>query len=563
MKPKLISFKFTKKQEESKGKTSKSKKNYENIFNDILSGIKKPKNTELDSKDNIRAINCNNQKKNKIKFIEKVEQLSLNEINNKIDDKNIQKDNEICITDTSGKCIDKNIINDYINKSNDELNKINLKLKEKYSTENNPIEKELIPYIKEKESKSSIKDKQQNYIKSVKAMDNKNHQTQKNKLQLKRTVLNKPKKIEQNNNKGKSHKFKIIRSITSNGKINKTFRPKKKESVNNINEQKNKKNKLYEKKQPLTKTNNLINNNNIKKNRQYNIMNKITITNDNIEEKKNYKDYISIKNTIKKKKYILNNTNSNINININITNINDKNTKKDPSYPSRVNSTPLISDLINESNYNSSITTVNIINNNGIPKKISSNKCRLLFHNNANKKNSKYFSKINPQGVKIESININLGEDEPVAKDLKKNKFKFKKNLKKNIIHQNSNIDLDSLNNNSNIYEGNDTQSEYEHFRDMGDFLSSKSLTNYSCKSGFTGSRKLRSLNRERDKIKMMNNLKNNENKIDKIENKLINIVNKFHEDNNSIISTKKKKKKFNFSMKKNIIKNKNYYTLN
>ena len=292
-------------------------------------------------------------------------------------------------------------------------------------------------------------------------------------------------------------------------------------------------------------------------------MNKITITNDNIEEKKNYKDYISIKNTIKKKKYILNNTNSNINININITNINDKNTKKDPSYPSRVNSTPLISDLINESNYNSSITTVNIINNNGIPKKISSNKCHLLFHNNANKKNSQYFSKINPQGVKIESININLGEDEPVAKDLKKNKFKFKKNLKKNIIHQNSNIDLDSLNNNSNIYEGNDTQSEYEHFRDMGDFLSSKSLTNYSCKSGFTGSRKLRSLNRERDKIKMMNNLKNNENKIDKIENKLINIVNKFHEDNNSIISTKKKKKKFNFSMKKNIIKNKNYYTLN
>ena len=45
MKPKLISFKFTKKQEESKGKTSKSKKNYENIFNDILSGIKKPKNS--------------------------------------------------------------------------------------------------------------------------------------------------------------------------------------------------------------------------------------------------------------------------------------------------------------------------------------------------------------------------------------------------------------------------------------------------------------------------------------------------------------------------------------
>ena len=71
--------------------------------------------------------------------------------------------------------------------------------------------------------------------------------------------------------------------------------------------------------------------------------------------------------------------------------------------------------------------------------------------------------------------------------------------------------------------------SEYEHFLDKEDFLSNKSSTSYSCKSGFTVARKLRSLNRERDKFKMMNNLKNSEkNKIDKIEDKLINIVNQF-----------------------------------
>ena len=35
MKPKIVSFKFTKKQPETKGKPTKTKKNYENIFNDI------------------------------------------------------------------------------------------------------------------------------------------------------------------------------------------------------------------------------------------------------------------------------------------------------------------------------------------------------------------------------------------------------------------------------------------------------------------------------------------------------------------------------------------------
>ena len=116
-----------------------------------------------------------------------------------------------------------------------------------------------------------------------------------------------------------------------------------------------------------------------------------------------------------------------------------------------------------------------------------------------------------------------------------KHKYKFKKNLKKNNYFQNY----------KNYLENNDKEarSEYEHFFDREDYLSNKSSTSYSCKSGFTVTRKLRSLNRERDKIKMMNNLKNSEkNNIDKIEDKLINIVNKFHKDNSMNKINKKRR---------------------
>ena len=61
--------------------------------------------------------------------------------------------------------------------------------------------------------------------------------------------------------------------------------------------------------------------------------------------------------------------------------------------------------------------------------------------------------------------------------------------------------------------------------------------------------RKLRSLSRERDKFKMMNNLKNfDKNKMDKIEDKLMNIVNKFHKDN--VINNMNKKRRSNIIMK-------------
>ena len=70
MKPKIVSFKFTKKQTETKGNPSKTKKNYENIFNDILSGKKLEKNSKYSSQnDNKEQKSSIINKKNKIKFI--------------------------------------------------------------------------------------------------------------------------------------------------------------------------------------------------------------------------------------------------------------------------------------------------------------------------------------------------------------------------------------------------------------------------------------------------------------------------------------------------------------
>ena len=69
MKPKTSPYKFTKKQKEPKGKALKSKKNYENIFNDILSGVKS---------DNSK------KGKNKIKLISKMDTTNSNNVSNLI-----------------------------------------------------------------------------------------------------------------------------------------------------------------------------------------------------------------------------------------------------------------------------------------------------------------------------------------------------------------------------------------------------------------------------------------------------------------------------------------------
>ena len=61
MKPKLVSFKFTKKHQENKGKIKSAKKNYENIFNDILSGTRPEKKINASNKkgkSRIKVYNC-------------------------------------------------------------------------------------------------------------------------------------------------------------------------------------------------------------------------------------------------------------------------------------------------------------------------------------------------------------------------------------------------------------------------------------------------------------------------------------------------------------------------
>ena len=548
MKPKLVSFKFTKKLPEAKGKTKKSQKNYENIFNDILSGTKsEQKSMPTTKRENRTEKSQITSKKNKIKYILKLETINLQDDIKSIPKKNFlteeyEKNNDIEQIKSKTDKVEINKENDIkhqnfidyylMDKSIDKnIHKAKIERKDKLKTESSDKELNRLLIKKHKEHTLNKTDQLSNHIKCIKTMNNK-------------TNLNTNKRGSINLKKNEENLCKIKYSYTNklDNKsliINKNKENKKERKFG----EKNKKFKKIEKKTFHQKTKNLICNS--KKDRLYNkTVDKIKInTNDNDNNKEvNYKDYISINDNIKKKRLILNNTNSNINININITNINDKNIKKDiNSYSKRK-----IPHLNTENNYKSNITTVNIINNNNISKKLASNDYRLLFYNYSNKKYLPHQTKITPQGIKIESIDINLNEEEqnPV---IKTHKFKFKKNLKKNSY----------LNNGKNFIDNNEkeTRSEYEHFLDREDYWSNKSSTSYSCRSGFTVTRKLRSLNRERDKIKMMNNLKNSEkNNIDKIEDKLINIVNKFHKDN-SLNKINKKRKSTNIIK----LKNKNY----
>ena len=550
MRPKIVPFKFRKKHTETKGKITKSKKNYENIFNDILSGTKPEKHLKPNTKRETRDQNNSNiNKKNKIKFISKLQTINLNDESNQISKNkflteeneknntqelnnttkknkiNINSDPKINITDNKDNEKDKNIIDELLNKSIERKN--NKKGKdgviEQFRVENNKTTaNEIIIFLNEKNKSSNLysNSKKHNYIKCVKTMKN-NNKSNKNTKKCNKSLPKKDYQFERSPSKTNNVKNKIKQKkfdkIKENGPKSKNNTLKKFEQKRDIS---------------IRKADDLIYNN--KKIRVYNnTVDKITITNDSSKDN-NFKDSISINNTIKNKRLILNNTNSNINININITNINDKNNKKEKSVSSKRKQ----SGLNTENNYNNNITTVNIINNNGNNKKISSNDYRLLFFNHSNKKYLPHQTKLNSKGIKIESIDINLNEEDLPINN-KKQKYKFKRNLKKNNYYQNYKNVLDTN-------EIKETQSEYEHFNDKEDFWSNKSSTGYSCKSGFTVARKFRSLNRERDKIKMLNNLKNpGNNKIDKIEDKLINIVNKFHKEN-SINKMNRKRKGIN-----------------
>ena len=543
MKPKIVPFKFTKKQIELKGKSKISKKNYENIFNDILSGKKQAKNPKPTvKKENLEQNYSNIAKKNKIKFIAKLEKIDLScELNDNAKNTNLSKFQEqtslrednncythfemnnkainFCTTENKENIENKNIIDDYLMKNSIVKNKkkATIEIKEKFNTVNNRAkEKELISFLDKKEKSytqyNNNKNKH-NFIKCVKTMNDNSLAYKNRKKESSNSVLKNDYSYKRN--------FSNINRFKT-----KSFKQNNNNKENKLMEKVNKMNKLEKnRKQSFPKTNNTQNY--IRKNKDYKVVRKITITNDNNKEVK-YKDYISIKNTIQKKRLILNNTNSNINININITNINDKNHKKE-SVPS---SKRKKSDN-NEDNYNSNITTVNIINNNNISKNLKSNDYQLLFNNNSKRKFQPFQTKISSKGIKIESIDINLNEEEQ-SSSKKKRKFKFKKNIKKNKNYQNNILEQK---------EKLEAQSEYGHILDLDDFWSNKSSTSFSCKSGFTASRKIRSLNRERDKFKMLNNLKNWENnKIAKIEDKLKNIVNKFHNDsNNNTINERRK----------------------
>ena len=570
MKTKILYFKFTKKNLETHERNCKSKKNYENIFNNILNGDK------LDNINEYKNNNIDNKKfppkKNKIKCISKIndignqESINTNGAKRKEENKkeNINKNPNENISFKPKKSLKtennitskekKGLINEYDSKSITEVTKhIKIDLIHPF-TNSNKNEKEIL------NTNYSTQENKKNIINLGSKEKDKEKKT-KNKIARKNNVTKLPqvKKVkESNKTKSKIKKIKKKSKVIVNNikkyelsQIENDYVNRDKSNVKNkkLNSLKNKddnytKKDNYKKKFSLIEIRKIFHNKNVKKNNQINFVNKITITNDNInyntnENSKNNnikKSFnYTLNNDSKSKKLILNNTNSNINININITNINDKNIQKENDFKLNKNSKKNTDNVDNNNNFNNNITTVNIINNNNNKKK--ANDYRSLFYNHSKKeKYSNYLNKLSSKGIEIQSININLGEE---TND-EYNKNKLKKNLTSTNKQNNTDV-------NNNFYKKKDienekkqAQSEYEYFRDLEDFWSNRSQTSFSCKSGFTASRKLRSLSRERDKIKMLNKCKNKNNDMERISDKLLSIVNNFH-NNSSIYNLKKK----------------------
>ena len=581
MNTKILYFKFKKKNTESHERNCKSK-NYENIFNNILNGEKNEEKSE-NLANNVTKDNKNKAiKKNKIKCISKVnninmqEAISTNNINNKEDHKNNDinskeiknkyktennkfenektspyKDNEKKLNPETcknlridlskpyhlnKKHVRKNITSCNNSLSEEKNNSIVLQ-KEKKKANNNLTKDSPPKYKKKINPKKKEKGDQK---KDLSLINKAKNEVKKNKH---RTIVNNMNKY--NLSKLENISLMVKKKEKKNSLISKTNRYTKKENTKKII---NKKRSSFESKNIKPK--------NSKKLHPYNYVNKITITNDNIKEKTNLSNNISnfnytLENDNKSKKLILNNTNSNINININITNINDKNVNEKKV---EFNTKNKLNKNNTDNNFNNNITTVNIINNSNISKK-KINDYRLLFYNRPKKEKylPHHYNKNNPKGIEIQSININLGEE--TDDDL--NKIKLKHNMIENNKENNNNLhkkkDIEN--------EKKEVQSEYEHFRDLDDFWSNRSQTSFSCKSGFTASRKLRSLSRERNKMKLLNNCqKKNEQDMERIGDKLLNIVNNFHNNSNSIHNIKSRKK-LN-GIRKRYKTNKNYNTI-
>ena len=572
MKSKILHFKFHKKTSEQDEKHP-SNKNYESIYNNILNGENLDKIPEvrysmkkepLRNKNKIKHISKLNSFKNSNEPIQqikaeikeekavsdiskksllndnKIKIMKGNEINNVyvVDNEKIkekEKENRHFISDskkllskklnvslTQQFKIEKNLMNElYISTSNSYSNKNKLtnKIKIRRSINNkNTSRKQNLPFMKQNKSN----DIEINYLpKNSKNKNNDNVKKNKEKNDM---------NIKQKKRQFSSEKNTLIKK-TSNYKKSNAF--KKKEKV-----------KKLKKKMSPYQIEKLIYKNDGSKIGGYS--NKITINDNNLKTKsitcKNNLNNINctINDNLREKKFILNNTNRNININININNINEGNINKKESdfFPNGLRSNT----ISNKNNFNNNITTVNIINNNNSNDINNFNNKKkldyhLLFYNKSNKNSSSpYLQKVNGKGIKIQSININLGEE------LDKNNYKYTSTTTNNNSEINSEIS-NNINKDNNTNEiDKETKSEYECYRDMDDFWSNRSLTNFSCKTGYTLSRKLRSLNRERDRIKLMNQSKKDGKDIDRIGDKLLNIVNNFHNNTNALNLKKNRK---------------------
>ena len=481
MRNKNFHFKFMKKKEDDNKRTKKLRgKNYSNIFNRILSGEKQNRN-DNSSFENGKKLK--NTIKNICKFeISKDIEKNMNNIE-KITDKD------------KGKILPKrkygiNFINkQYSYNSKEEIN--GLKFDLSIQKESEKLNYNRIPKLPKNPIRPRLK-------KFADKINNKDDKIIYNMGQNYTTLKTSPKYNNKTINNNRNYKTESVKSFENFEKKNPTL---------SKNKEKNK--KIF----------------------TYNYLNKITITNDELNSKKNI-DYSSDKHTKNDKKLILNNTNSNINININITNINERGeNKKRKNIKIKTNESNSL--VKKNTEYKRNITTVNIINNDS---RIKHN--NLGFYYLGPKK-----TKINSKGIKIESININLGEDVPSKKNSAKKKAI--KDKKRETIHTISEEN-----------EIKDSKSLYELFQSPDDILSNKSLTNFSCKTGFSASRKFRSLNREREKKKMKKSFRDtNSNYIKKMSDKLLNIVNDFHKNNSSRSKEKVNEKKL---YKKNI-KNKRY----
>ena len=552
VKTKILHFKFKKRNNDIQTESNSVNKNYECIYNNILNGVKTDKTPDNYFKNMQGYMTINTKSKNKIKHISKLNSFNpLDEIKpniiinkfekiNKEKSKNNNNENNtitshntkpirIIINNSKNKNFknqskkllskkinvslahqfkfEKNMINDlYISSSNSHCNKtkINNQIKKKKnkikhisakkssdqkisfinSKKSNEDERYLQPGYKKNNNKREVN------LKPEKFLTEKNCLTQKKYLnRLKKHVYRKSDKIFKN-------KTNIFKKIT----------PSKIEKFINKNQENN---KFFEYFNKITIADNY--------------KNKSIFGNNNLNKIKNI-NYAFNENT-SEKKLILNNTNSNININININNINDNISninKKKSEYNINGFSSKSFSD---SKNFNNNITTVNIINNNTNNNNKKKNKdYHLLFYNHINNIVSPRSDKLNPKGIKIQSININLGED------LDKNNNNTISNtnyIKNNLFKE--------FNNTNETDKEKETKSEYELYRDVDDFFSNRSLTNFSCKSGYTMTRKLRSLSKERDKIKLLNKCKDNEKDLGIIGDKLLNIVNNFHNNSNFV----------------------------